>query len=35
MDEELTLEDIEEMLGSLCADILPDVDVDALDKSDG
>lgn len=34
MDEELSLEDIEEMLGSLCADLLPDVDVDALESGD-
>jgi hypothetical protein len=30
MDEELTLEELEEMLGDLVGSLLPDKDVDAL-----
>ena len=30
MDEELTLEELEEILGDLIGDLLPDKDVDAL-----
>ena len=34
MDEELTLEELEKMLGDLIGDLLPDKDVDALNTED-
>jgi hypothetical protein len=32
MDEELTLEELESIIGDLVKDILPDADVDALES---
>ncbi len=34
MDEELTLEELEKMLGDRIGDLLPDKDVDALNTDD-
>jgi len=32
MDDELTLEEIEQILGDLVGDLLPDADIDALES---